>query len=96
MLIFEWDDAKDRENRRKHGISFEFAKGVFGDPAALMLEDRVERGEERWHAIGRAGEHTVLVVAHVVRLRDDEEIIRIISARYALKHERHRYESQTH
>lgn len=96
MFIFEWDDAKERANRRKHGVSFEFAKGVFDDPDALILHDRREQGEERWCAIGRAGEHTVLVVAHVVRMRDDEEVIRIISARYALKHERQRYESETH
>lgn len=96
MLIFEWDDAKDRTNRQKHRISFEVAKGVFNDPEALIVQDRVGRGEERWQAIGRVGEHSVLVVAHVVRVRGDEEVIRIISARYALKHERHRYESQTH
>ena len=96
MLIFEWDDAKDRANRRKHGISFEFAAGVFSDPGALIFQDRVVHGEERWQAIGRAGEHSVLVVAHVVRSREDEEVVRIISARYALKHERYRYETHTH
>lgn len=96
MLIFEWDDAKNRVNRRKHGISFEFAKGVFCDPDALMVQDRVVQGEERWQAIGRAGEHSVLVVAHVVRSSEDAEVVRIISARYALKHERYRYETQTH
>jgi uncharacterized DUF497 family protein len=37
----------------------------------------------------------VLVVAHVVRMRGDQEVVRIISARYALKHERQRYESET-
>ena len=96
MLIFEWDDAKDRTNRRKHGVSFEFATRVFSDPGALIFQDRVVHGEERWQAIGRAGEHSVLVVAHVVRSREDEEVLRIISARYALKHERYRYETQTH
>jgi hypothetical protein len=49
-------------------------------------------GEERWQVIGRAGVHSVLVVAHVVRSREEDEVVRIISARYALKHERHRYE----
>lgn len=96
MSIFEWDDSKNRANRRKHGVSFEMARAVFADPHALMLHDRVEEGEERWQAIGHAGEHTVLVVAHVVRLRGGEQVIRIISARYALRHERERYESETH
>ena len=95
MSIFEWDDSKDRTNRRKHGVSFELAQRVFADSNALMVQDRVEQGEERWQAIGRIGEHTVLVVAHVVRMRSDQEVIRIISARYALKHERQRYESET-
>jgi len=95
MSIFEWDDSKNRKNRRKHGVSFEVAQRVFTDPNALMVQDRMEQGEERWQAIGRIGEHTVLVVAHVVRMRDGEEVIRIISARYALKHERQRYESET-
>lgn len=96
MLIFEWNAAKDRSNRRKHGVSFELAQSVFDDPVALILKDRVEEGEERWRAIGRAGEHAVLVVAHVVRMREDEEVVRIISARYALKHERQWYESEIH
>lgn len=96
MLIFEWDDAKARRNEVKHAVSFTLAQRVFDDPFALMLQDRVAAGEERWQAIGRAGEHTVLVVAHVVRVRDDEEIVRIVSARRALKHEKRLYESQAY
>jgi len=75
--------------------SKEIAKRVFADSNALVLQDRMEQGEERWQAIGLIGEHTVLVVAHVVRTRGDQEVIRIISARHALRHERHRYESET-
>jgi uncharacterized protein len=93
--LFEWDEAKARRNRMKHGVSFDFAKRVFEDPAALMFQDRVEDGEERWRAIGCIGQHTVLVVAHVVRLRGGSEIIRIVSARHALGNERQRYESET-
>lgn len=64
MPIFEWDHAKARRNEAKHAVSFILAQRVFDDPFALMLQDRVEAGEERWQAIGRVGEHTVLVVAH--------------------------------
>jgi uncharacterized DUF497 family protein len=78
-----------------HGVSLASAQRVFADTSALMIQDRVEQGEERWQAIGRVGAHTVLVVAHVVRMRGDEEVLRIISARYALKHERERYETET-
>jgi uncharacterized DUF497 family protein len=92
--IFEWDEAKAQRNRTKHGVSFPLARRVFEDPDAVMLQDRVEDGEERWQAIGRAGPHTVLVVANVVRSRGREEVIRILSARHALKYERQRYERE--
>ncbi|MGH8337943.1 MAG: BrnT family toxin [Gammaproteobacteria bacterium] len=93
-MKFEWHEAKSRMNRRKHGVSFEAARQVFDDPFALMQLDTTEGGEERWRAIGRAGIDRVLVVAHAVRLRGSEEVIRIISARRALKHERQHYEDQ--
>jgi len=47
MLTFEWDAAKARRNLAKHGVSFDDATRVFDDPFALMLQDRVEGGEER-------------------------------------------------
>ena len=95
-MKFEWDEIKNRANRRKHGVSFETASLVFADPFARMLQDRVVDGEPRWQAIGRVADELVLVVAHTVRNRNDEEIIRIISARRALKQERKRYEEQSH
>jgi uncharacterized DUF497 family protein len=94
MTRFEWDDAKDRLNRRKHGIGFETAAHVFDDPCALMVQDRTENGEERWQAIGRVGNAVVLLVAHTVRFEDEAEIIRLISARKAQRQERKRYEDQ--
>ena len=47
MVKFEWDDAKNRANRRKHGVGFETASLVFDDPFALMVQNRFENGEER-------------------------------------------------
>jgi hypothetical protein len=96
MIRFEWDPAKAKRNLAKHGVSFEQASRVFDDPFALMLQDRVEGGEERWQAIGRAGTHLVLVVAHTARHATDTDIIRIISARRALRHERSHYEDQAY
>ena len=52
MLRVEWDKEKDEINRRKHRIGFETAKLVFDDPNCLTSVERVEDGEERWHAIG--------------------------------------------
>ena len=96
IMKFEWDDTKNRANLRKHGVSFETASLVFTDPFAWMLQDRVVDGELRWQAIGRVAEELVLVVAHAVHSHDDEEVIRIISARKALKQERKRYEEQSY
>jgi len=95
MLKFEWDEAKNRANLRKHGVSFDTATLVFFDPFALMRQDRIVDGEARWQAIGRVAEQLVLVVAHTAREDDDgNEVLRLISARKALKAERKRYEEQ--
>lgn len=97
MLKFEWDEAKNLANLRKHKLSFETASLVFIDPFALMRQDRFVDGEPRWQAIGRVAEELVLVVAHTVR--DDEEgneVVRLISARKALKAERKHYEDQAY
>jgi uncharacterized DUF497 family protein len=96
MMRFEWDDAKARTNRRKHGISFEIARHVFEDPDALMDQDRIEDGELRWQTIGTVDGSLLLLVAHTVAFGDDEpdESIRIISARRADRGERERYEKE--
>ncbi len=98
VVQYEWDEAKNRKNQRKHaGISFELAALVFEDERCLVGLDRIdEAGEMRWHAIGAVSiESTtavVLLVVHVYREdRNGEEIVRIISARRAEKHEVRRY-----
>jgi uncharacterized DUF497 family protein len=88
---FVWDPAKARRNRRDHGVSFEIAAQVWNDPLHVILPDRWQDGEERWHAIGRVGAVTMLVVVHVY-VDDDPEVVRIISARRATSHERRAYE----
>lgn len=82
MIRFEWDNAKARTNRRKHGITFEIARHVFEDPDALVEQDRIEGGELRWQTIGIVDDLLMLLVAHTVEFGDDErdETIRIISA----------------
>ena len=96
MVAFDWDDAKNRSNLRKHGVGFDTASLVFDDPYALMLQDRFENGEERWQAIGRIADAVVLVVAHTVKARAGTEVIRIMSARKADRRERKRYEDPTY
>lgn len=92
MIRFEWDPHKNRINLAKHGVSFELAQHVFADPHQLSTQDRYEDGEERWQTLGRVGDILILLVAHTIREDDGVEIIRIISARKAERHERTHYE----
>ena len=85
-MRFTWDAAKARANRRDHGVSFETAARVWQDPLHVILPDRWQDGEERWHAIGQVGGTTLLVVVHAYL--DDDMAVRIISARRATPHER--------
>jgi uncharacterized DUF497 family protein len=90
-MVFAWDENKDRVNRRKHGVSFETAALVFQDPQAISYFDRLVDDEERWHTVGLVGAVTILLVVHVSEEANDEEKIRIISARKADSRERALY-----
>ena len=89
---FEWDEVKNQKNQRKHGISFEVATLVFDDPLRIEQQERFVDGEERWQTIGMIHGVLLVLVAHTIRLEDDTEIIRLISARDATKAERRKYE----
>lgn len=89
-MRFEWDEAKNRANIRKHGIGFEEARRVFSDPHLIIREDRLVEGELRLHAIGHVD--GVLLVVHTFREEGLDAIIRIISARKATPAERRLYE----
>lgn len=93
-IIFEWDEAKNKANQRKHKISFEMARLVFEDPCALASQDRYERDEDRWQTIGKMNGIVIALVAHTVRFEVGTEVIRVISARKATLGERIRYEKQ--
>ena len=89
-------------NQQKHAVSFEVAALVFEDPRCLVYPDRIDKdtAERRWHALGSAqiepGAGAVLLVVHAYREdHHGQEIIRIISARAAEKHEIRRYQKQT-
>ena len=88
-LAFEWDDSKARSNRRKHGVSFEEAATIFGDPLSLTIEDPEHSvGEERFVIIGESARSRLLVVVFTER----GDRIRIISAREATSREARDYE----
>ena len=81
-ILFEWNEAKDRSNKRKHGISFEEAQTVFLDENALRYFDPDHSADEnRFLMLGISFRLRILVVCHCFRA--DDSIIRIISARKA-------------
>jgi hypothetical protein len=92
-MIFEWDERKNRRNDQKHRIRFELAALAFDDPWALIRRDELYVHEERWITLGAVGPLLVLVVVHTTWEQEDEEIIRIISAREANPSERAVYEN---
>ncbi len=87
-MNFEWDEQKNQSNFLKHGLSFVDAWEMFKTPMLVELDDREDYGEERWIGIGRIQTRTVVIVYTEL----DEETIRVISLRKALKHERQDYE----
>jgi uncharacterized protein len=93
-MLFEWDEAKNATNRRKHGVSFELACLIFNDPLVLSELDTRFDDRSHWRTIGQI-DHKWILVAHTYRKNHNgEEIIRIISAREATPRERQRYQNE--
>ena len=91
MLTFEWDENKNRLNIKKHKVSFEEAVTVFYDENAILISDPDHSEEEgRFILLGLSQKTRMLVVCHCYR--QNEEIIRIFSARKATKQEEQVYE----
>ena len=89
-LTFEWDEGKNRENQRKHGVAFEEARSVFFDPQAVeFYDDKHAESEDRFLLLGVSAKLRILMVCHC--LREAGNVIRIISARKATKTERYEY-----
>ena len=89
-LRFEWDAKKEKQNRRKHGVSFGEAESIFTDEYALLLDDPEHSAEEdRFVLLGLSARLRILVVVHAYRER--RGVIRIISARKAIRKERDIY-----
>ena len=88
-MEFEWDAKKAAANEKKHGVSFQEAGTVFGDPLAITYPNPDHsQSEHRAITFGMSRDHRLLVVAHT----DRNGKIRIFSARAMTKHERKIYE----
>jgi hypothetical protein len=86
-LQFEWDEAKNSENVRKHGIDFADIFEMFDGEMLVELDERFDYGEDRWFGIGFLDPG---VVAIVWTERQDN-VIRIISAPRANRYERQKF-----
>ena len=94
-LQFEWDPKKEKINVQEHGITFEQASYVFADPFALNKYDgKHSKNEDRWILSGKSLNEIILVVIHTFRNHDGVEVVRIISARKAVRKEQQVYHSR--
>lgn len=89
-ITFQWDEQKNKINQQKHGISFEEAESVFFDDYAVQFWDEDHsQEEERFLLLGISSKMRRLLVVHC--FREEDSIIRIISARKPTKNESKEY-----
>jgi uncharacterized DUF497 family protein len=91
-MEIEFDKAKDRRNRAKHGLSLEFAARLDWDSMLAQVDERDDYGEERWIGVAPRGGRLYTVVFSM----KGDEILRIISLRRSTNTEIERYETQGH
>jgi uncharacterized DUF497 family protein len=90
---FEWDINKAASNVRRHGVPFEDAASVFGDPLARTIPDPEHSTDEaRFVTMGMTAGGRLVVVVHANRA----DRTRVISARPATRREKNEYEEASH
>ncbi|WP_089409620.1 BrnT family toxin [Granulicella rosea] len=88
-VTFTWDPAKNAANQRKHGVSFDQAVEALFDPLAQTVsDDRHPAEERRYFSIGQTRSGRLLTVGHT----DEDDVVRIITAREATPREKRAYE----
>jgi uncharacterized protein len=85
---FEWDDNKNNLNIKNHGLDFADAWQIFDEPMIIDIDNRKDYGEDRFIGIGFLKNFVIVVVF----TESNDETIRVISLRRALKYERERFE----
>jgi uncharacterized protein len=88
QIRFEWDEAKNRSNIKKHGFDFADAAELFGSPLLTQPDAREDYGEERWVGLGTVHGR----VAVIVFSPRGPNVVRVISIRKASREERKEYE----
>jgi uncharacterized DUF497 family protein len=91
-VTLDWDEGKRRQNLQKHGIDFVDAIEVFFDPHRLEgFDSEHSRLEDRWWTVGLSAHRTLFVV---FAERHAGRVVRIISARKAMRHEQEAYQER--
>ncbi len=89
-IIFDWDENKNLINIEKHGVSFDEAQTVFFDDNAIQYWDNEYfNKEQRFLMLGMSSRYRILLIVHCYR--EDDSVVRIISARKATNKERNEY-----
>ena len=89
-IKFVWDELKNKINQKKHGVSFEEAQTAFYDENARLIADPDHsEDEDRFILLGMSQRARLLIICHCYR--ENDEVIRIISARKADKQETNQY-----
>jgi uncharacterized DUF497 family protein len=92
-MKFGWNEKKAAANIEKHGVSFEEAQTAFHDCESLLIPDPDQSdAEDRFVLLGLSSVLRLLVVCHCYR--ENDELVRIISARKATKKESSTYEKR--
>ena len=90
-IKFEWDNNKAQLNIVNHNVTFEEASTVFEDVNAILFDDpEHSEDEDRFLLLGISSQARMLIVCHCCR-GDDDNTIRIITARKATKNESKQY-----
>ncbi len=89
-ISFDWDPAKARINQQKHGVSFIEGSSAFFDENGILIHDPDHSDQEdRYLLIGMSAKLRLVVVSHTYR--ENDRVIRLISARKADSAERRQY-----
>lgn len=95
VLGFDWD-AGNRRKCRKHGLALEEIEAFFRQESVFVMPDiHHSRSEERYIAYGHSPKGRPMFVAFTFRIREDETLIRPISARYMHEKEAREYEEKS-
>lgn len=92
IVGFEWDAGNARKSEDKHGVSqSEAEQAFFNDPLLLLVDQKHSKGEPRFHALGKTDDSRRILIAFT--LREQDTLIRVISARDMNRRERNVYDT---